>query len=125
MILLLDAHALLWWLADDATLDAQARDAIANPTNDVLVSAATVWEIAIKRAMGKLVAPDGLTEVIDRTGFGVLPITGADGEHAGKLPLHHQDPFDRILVAQAERLGALIISRDQAFAEYGVPVLTA
>jgi len=93
MILLLDAHALLWWLADDATLDAQARDAIANPTNDVLVSAATVWEIAIKRAMGKLVAPDGLTEVIDRTGFGVLPITGADGEHAGKLPLHHQDPF--------------------------------
>ena len=125
MILLLDAHPLLWWLADDATLDAQARDAIADPTNDVLVSAATVWEIAIKRAMGKLVAPDGLTEVIDRTGFGVLPITGADGEHAGKLPLHHQDPFDRILVAQAERLGALIISRDLAFADYGVPVLTA
>ena len=125
MILLLDAHALLWWLADDTTLDAQARDAIANPTNDVLVSAATVWEIAIKRAMGTLVAPDGLTEVIDRTGFGVLPITGADGEHAGGLPLHHRDPFDRMLVAQAERLGALIVSRDQAFADYGVPVLTA
>ncbi len=125
MILLLDAHALLWWLADDATLDAQARDAIADPTNDVLVSAATIWEIAIKRAMGKLEAPDGLIEVIDRTGFDVLPITGADGEYAGGLPFHHRDPFDRMLVAQAERLRALIVSRDQAFADYCVPVLTA
>lgn len=125
MILLLDAHALLWWLADDATLDAQARAAIADPTNDVLVSAATVWEIAIKRAIGKLDAPPGLTEVIDRTGFDVLPITGADGENAGALPLHHRDPFDRMLIAQANRLDALIVSRDASFAEYGVPVLRA
>jgi Uncharacterized protein conserved in bacteria len=125
VILLLDAHALLWWLADDATLDAQARAAIADPTNDVLVSAATVWEIAIKRSIGKLDAPTGLTEVIDRTGFDVLPITGADGENAGALPLHHRDPFDRMLIAQANRLDALIVSRDASFAEYGVPVLSA
>ena len=121
----MDAHALLWWLADDATLDAQARAAIADPTNDVLVSAATVWEIAIKRAMGKLEAPAGLMEVIDQTGFDVLPITGRDGEGAGALPAHHRDPFDRMLIAQANRLGAVIISRDAAFAEYGVPVLSA
>lgn len=125
MILLLDAHTVLWWLADDDTLDAQARAAIADPTNDILVSAATVWEIAIKRAIGKLDAPTGLTEVIVRTGFDVLPITGADGEHAGELPAHHRDPFDRMLVAQANRLGALIVSRDAVFAEYGVPVQKA
>lgn len=125
MILLLDAHTVLWWLADDDTLDARARAAIADPTNDVLVSAATVWEIAIKRAIGKLHAPTGLTEVIVRTGFDILPITGADGERAGELPPHHRDPFDRMLVAQATRLGALIVSRDAAFAGYAVPVLTA
>jgi PIN domain nuclease of toxin-antitoxin system len=125
VILLLDAHAVLWWLADDDTLDAQARAAIADPTNDVLVSAATVWEIAIKRASGKLDAPAGLTEVISRTGFDVLPITGSDGERAGELPPHHRDPFDRMLVAQANRLGALIVSRDAAFADYGLPVLRA
>ena len=125
MILLLDAHALLWWLADDVTLDAQARATIADPSNDVLVSAATVWEIAIKRALGKLDAPTGLTEAIDRTGFDVLPIIGADGARAGALPLHHRDPFDRMLIAQASRLGALIVSRDAAFADYGVPVLPA
>jgi PIN domain nuclease of toxin-antitoxin system len=125
VILLLDAHALLWWLADDPTLDPQARSAIADPTNSVLVSAATVWEIAIKRAMGKLEAPTGLTGVIDRTGFDVLPITGIDGEHAGMLPLLHRDPFDRMLIAQANRLDALIVSRDASFGDYGVPVLRA
>jgi PIN domain nuclease of toxin-antitoxin system len=125
VILLLDAHAVLWWLADDDTLERQARAAIADPTNDVLVSAATVWEIAIKRSIGKLDAPIGLTEIIGRTGFDVLPITGADAEHAGELPRHHRDPFDRMLVAQATRLRALIVSRDAAFAAYGVAVLKA
>jgi PIN domain nuclease of toxin-antitoxin system len=66
-----------------------------------------------------------LTEVLGRTGFDVLPITGADGERAGELPPHHRDLFDRMLVAQATRLGALIVSRDAAFADYGVPVLKA
>jgi PIN domain nuclease of toxin-antitoxin system len=125
VILLLDAHAVLWWLADDDTLDAPARAAIADPANDVLVSAATVWEIAIKRAIGKLDAPTGLLEVLDRAGFDVLPITGGDAERAGELPRHHRDPFDRMLVAQASRLDALIVSRDAAFADYGVPVLKA
>lgn len=125
MILLLDAHAALWWLADDATLDRKARAAVADPQNDVLVSAATVWEIAIKRAIGKLAAPPGFVTAVEQAGMDVLPITGADAELAGGLPPHHRDPFDRMLIAQATRLGALLISRDDAFAAYDVNVLRA
>ncbi len=125
MILLLDAHAVLWWLADDPALDPVARSAIADPTNDVLVSAASIWEIEIKRALGKLEAPVGLVATLDQAGFDVLPITGHDAEHAGSLPAHHRDPFDRILVAQAERVGALVVSRDQVFLAYGTDVLGA
>lgn len=125
MILLLDAHTVLWWLADDPTLATTARSAVADPTNDVLVSAASIWEIAIKRAMGKLVAPDGLVEALEEVGFDVLPILGSDAERAGALPPHHRDPFDRMLVAQAQRVGALIVSRDAAFDVYDAPVLPA
>lgn len=125
MILLLDAHAVLWWLADDPGLATDARSAMADPANEVLVSAATVWEIAIKRALGKLDAPDGLTDALGDVGFGVLPITGTDTERAGALPPHHRDPFDRMLVAQGQRVGAILVSRDAVFAEYGVDVLRA
>jgi PIN domain nuclease of toxin-antitoxin system len=125
VILLLDAHAALWWLADDATLDVSARSAIADPTNDVLFSAASVWEIEIKRALGKLDAPTGLVDAVADAGFVVLPITGADAERAGALPAYHRDPFDRMLVAQAERLGAIVVSRDPAFGAYGIDLLTA
>jgi PIN domain nuclease of toxin-antitoxin system len=125
VILLLDSHAVLWWLADDTELAGPAKRAIADPTADVLVSAGTIWEIAIKRAIGKLDAPDGLLDVLDESGFQVLPILGLDTERAGALPAHHRDPFDRMLVAQASRLGALIVSRDPAFAAYDVEVLPA
>ena len=125
MILLLDAHAVLWWLADEAALDAAARSAIADPANGVLVSAATIWEIEIKRALGKLDAPAGLLDAVEEAGFDVLPITGPDAELAGSLPAHHRDPFDRMLVAQADRVGAIVVSRDAAFMAYGVDVLSA
>ena len=125
MILLLDAHAVLWWLADDAALDPVARSAIADPTNDVLVSAASIWEIEIKRALGKLDAPSGLVTAVEAAGFDVLPITGHDAEKAGSLPAHHRDPFDRMLVAQADRVGAIVVSRDTAFMVYGTDVLKA
>lgn len=125
MILLLDAHALLWWLADDPVLAASARRSIADPANDVLVSAATVWEIEIKRHLGKLQAPAPLTDVLERAGFGGLPITAADAERAAGLPSHHRDPFDRMLVAQAVRLDATIVTRDEAFDSYGSIVLRA
>ncbi len=125
MILLLDAHALLWWLADDPTLSDAARTAIADPSSDVLVSAASVWEISIKRALGKLDAPDGLLDAIDASGFVGLPITLADGDAVAALPGHHRDPFDRMLVAQAARVEAIIVSRDQAFSDYACEVLRA
>lgn len=125
MILLLDAHALLWWLADDPTLAEGARRAIADPANDVLVSAVTVWEVEIKRGLGKLTAPAGLVAAIETAGIDSLPITAADAERAGRLAPHHRDPFDRMLVAQASRLDAVIVTRDDAFAAYDVEVLAA
>jgi PIN domain nuclease of toxin-antitoxin system len=125
MILVLDAHAILWWLADDPTLEQGARDAIADPANDVLVSAATIWEIAIKRAQGKLDAPPGLVASVSQATIDILPISGADAELAGALPPYHRDPFDRMLVAQAMRLSALLVSRDRAFDAYDVHVLPA
>jgi PIN domain nuclease of toxin-antitoxin system len=125
MILLLDAHALLWWLGDDRGLSEEARSAIADPANDVLVSAVTVWEIEIKRALGKLEAPRGLVAALEPAGLGTLPITALDAEMAGGLPPHHRDPFDRMLIAQAMRLEAVVLSRDVTFTRYGVDVLLA
>lgn len=125
MILLLDAHALLWWLADDPTLSRPARAAIRTPANDVLVSAASVWEIEIKRALGKLEAPEGLIDAIPSAGFDAVPISAGDATRAARLPAHHRDPFDRLLVAHATRLEAIIVSRDTSFAAYGVEVLAA
>jgi PIN domain nuclease of toxin-antitoxin system len=125
VILLLDANALLWWLADEPGLARAARDAIADPTTDVLVSAATVWEVGIKRGLGKLRAPEDLIGAIQASGFEALPITLADADRASRLPFHHRDPFDRMLIAQAARLEAVIVSRDQAFAPYEVDFLPA
>lgn len=125
MRLLLDAHALLWWLADDPNLGRPARDAIADPANDVLVSAGTVWKIAIKRRLGKLDAPGNLVATLNELGFEDVPITGIDGERAAGLEPHHRDPFDRILVAQAARLDAVVVTRDPVFDSYGTKTLPA
>jgi PIN domain nuclease of toxin-antitoxin system len=125
MRLLLDAHALLWWLADDPSLDRNARNLIADPTNEVIVSAVTVWEIAIKRAIGKLSAPDGLAAVLERSGFIEAPITAADAERAGGLEAIHRDPFARMLVAQAGRLHAVVVTRDPVFLRYGTETVPA
>jgi PIN domain nuclease of toxin-antitoxin system len=123
--LLLDAHALLWWLADDPTLDRHARDLIADPTNEVLVSAATVWEIAIKRAIGKVNAPDGMAAILDNAGFIEAPIDATDAERAAGLEPIHRDPFDRMLVAQALRLRAVVVTRDPIFVQYGAETVPA
>ena len=125
MILILDAHVFLWWARNDSTLAPEARAAISDPANDVVVSAASVWELEIKRALGKLTAPADLLEVIDAEGFSCLPISGADAAASARLPLHHRDPFDRILVAQASRLDAVLVTRDAAFETYDVEVLAA
>jgi PIN domain nuclease of toxin-antitoxin system len=123
--LLLDAHALLWWLADDPSLDRHARDLIADPTNEVLVSAATVWEIAIKRAIGKVNAPDGMAAILDSAGFIEAPIHATDAERAAGLEPIHRDPFDRMLVAQALRLRAAVVTRDPIFFQYGAETVPA
>jgi PIN domain nuclease of toxin-antitoxin system len=125
VILLVDANALVWSIEDPTQLSDAARGSIADPANDVLVSAATVWELAIKRASGKIRLPASLGEAVELLGFTGLPITISDGEVAAALPQHHRDPFDRILVAQAQRLDCVIVTRDRAFADYDVKVLTA
>jgi PIN domain nuclease of toxin-antitoxin system len=125
MILLLDAHALLWWLDGGSTLSAVARAAIAEPANETLISAATVWKLAIKQGLGKLRIDADLLAEIDRVGFSGLPVTMEDGNLAGALPRHHKDPFDRMLVAQAKRLDALIVTRDRAFSAYEIKIITA
>jgi PIN domain nuclease of toxin-antitoxin system len=123
--LLLDTHALLWWLADDPQLTDGARAAIASPRSSVMVSAATAWEIAIKRALGKLSSPADLEAQIRENRFDPLPITVAHALAAGALPRHHQDPFDRMLVAQAMAEGLTIVTRDPRIELYGVPTLAA
>jgi PIN domain nuclease of toxin-antitoxin system len=120
--LLLDTHALLWWLADEG-LTSQARDAIADPVNLVMVSAVSAWEISIKRALGKLAAPDDLERQVDEGGFAPLSISMAHGIAAGDLPRHHDDPFDRMLIAQAFAEGLTIVTHDKRFADYDVSML--
>ena len=91
----------------------------------VLVSAATIWEIEVKRVAGRLDAPEHILEEAERSGFDVIPLIGADAVAAANLPPHHGDPFDRLLIAQALRLDAIVISRDRAFDAYGVRQLLA
>ena len=125
MILLLDANALVGWLANDPALTRAARAAIADPANQVLVSAATVWELAFKQARGKITLVADLAAAVDEAGFSGLPVTLSDGQEAASLPPHHRDPFDRMVIAQAIRVDALVVTRDRAFAAYDVRVLPA
>jgi PIN domain nuclease of toxin-antitoxin system len=122
--LLLDTNALLWWLADEG-LTVQARDAIADPENLVVVSAVSAWEISIKQALGKLAAPDDLEYQVQAGGFVPLPITIAHGVAAGQLVRHHDDPFDRMLIAQALGEGLTIVTRDKHFSDYNVSLIPA
>ena len=125
MRLLLDAHVVLWWLADADALDRRAREAIAAGDNWVGVSAATVWEIGIKRALGKLEAPGDLVGALVASHLDPLSISVEHAEAAAALPRHHDDPFDRMLVAQARAEGLTVVTRDPRIALYGVPVLAA
>lgn len=120
MSLLLDTHVLLWWLADDDRLPRSMRELIGTAERQVFVSAATAWEMSIKAALGKLTMPGGLADVLARQGFDELPIAVEDGLVAGGLPRHHDDPFDRMLIAQAMRRDLLLLSVDRRFAAYDV-----
>ncbi len=125
MKLLLDTHAFLWWLDDNPCLSKKASQVIAESNNLVFVSAATAWEISIKKALGKLQAPDDLEEALRVNGFQSLPITVPHALLAGKLPPHHDDPFDRLLVAQSKIEGLTLVTRDQKQQLYDVSTLLA
>ncbi|MFM7676388.1 MAG: type II toxin-antitoxin system VapC family toxin [Synechococcus sp.] len=116
--LLLDTHALLWWLAEPDRLSPAAHQAIADPGHRVHVSAASGWEIATKARLGKLPAAsellDDLPQLLAAQGFEQLPITLRHGLHAGLYPMAHHDPFDRLLAAQAELGGLTLVSLDPA-----------
>lgn len=124
MKLLLDSHAFLWWLAEDPKLSDGARQAVADPSSIVHVSAATVWELSIKASLGKLDL-DGadLLEEIEENGFVELPMTARHSLAAATLPRHHDDPFDRMLIAQGQIEGLAIVTRDPVFRAYGVAIL--
>ena len=123
MRLLLDTHIFIWWDRQLRRVPSEVRVVIEDASNEIFVSAATVWEIAIKRRTGKLVFPVPVVAAIDRMGFQLLPIDGAHTEHAGGLPRHHGDPFDRLLVAQAMLQGLALATLDPQMRPYGVPLL--
>lgn len=123
--LLLDTHVLLWWLADDTSLGRKAKAAIMDDRNEVYISAATTWEISIKKALGKLGAPDDIDTIVEEENFSKLPITLYHGQMAGMLPPHHRDPFDRMLIAQAQSEGLTIVTSDKMFSNYGVRVMAS
>jgi PIN domain nuclease of toxin-antitoxin system len=121
--LLLDTHALLWWRGDHKRIGRLAHEAISDPDIAILFSAASVWEIAIKHASGKLRMPTNLVDTMEARGFAELPVVSAHALVAGALPAHHNDPFDRMLVAQAQCEGLTVVTHDQRIVAYDVPVL--
>lgn len=117
---LLDTHVLLWWFDDASALGPRCRDILSDSRNDVYVSAASTWEISIKTARGKIRAPDDLDAAVEDEGFSKLPISLFHGQAAGKLPDIHRDPFDRMLIAQAQAEGLILITVDEDIAKYQV-----
>lgn len=122
MRLLLDTHVVLWWLADSAELSAEIKE---QPDTEpsVYVSAVTPWEIAIKQSPGKLEGPEDLAERVRDSQFTSLPITAGQGVRAERLPAHHRDLFDRVLIAQAQTEGMTLLTRDKWIPHYDVPTI--
>ncbi|MGW0507592.1 type II toxin-antitoxin system VapC family toxin [Micromonospora sp. NPDC003241] len=122
MTLLLDTHVVIWWLTDDPSLSSEITDRLDHEP-EVYVSAATIWEITIKQAIGKIKEPANLPELVRDSGFRHLPITADHAVVAGRLPGIHRDPFDRMLVAQAQCEKLVLATRDSVVQKYDVPVL--
>jgi PIN domain nuclease of toxin-antitoxin system len=121
--LLLDTHVLIWW-DEGRRLAAEARRAIAD-ADSVYVSAASAWEVAIKIGLGRLRPTRTVEQAVEESGFLELPVTFRHAERVGRLPAHHRDPFDRVLIAQAEVEGLTLVTRDAVFERYGVEVIEA
>lgn len=124
MRLLLDTHVVLWWLDDSPELSDDLK-ALLDTEPAVYVSAVSPWEIAIKQSLGKLEGPQDLAERVRDSQFTSLPITAGHGVRAGRLSQHHRDPFDRLLVAQAQIEGMTLVTRDKWIPQYDVHVMPA
>jgi len=122
---LLDTHALLYWLVDPAQLDPGARRVIADGGSVVYVSAGAIWEMAIKKRLGRLDFPTNLDEVLRNDHIEVLAITLPHALAVSDLPMHHEDPFDRLMIAQARIEDLVLVSRDSRMAQYDVRVVAA
>ncbi len=123
MRLLLDSHVLLWLMLDDPRIHSEVWSVTLGGEHDVLVSAASVWELEIKRRKGKLSAPVDLLPRVEQAGYRLLDITPDHGLDAARLPPHHGDPFDRILIAQAQSEAATLVTHDDALSAYDVPTM--
>jgi len=127
MRILLDTHAIVWWATGDQRLSRQARVAIADPSTEVFISIASAWEIQIKATLQKLTLNESIDAlyrslIIDQD-FRMIGIELKDIDHLSKLPPHHRDPFDRMLVAQALRGEFTLVTKDRVIASYGTPTL--
>jgi PIN domain nuclease of toxin-antitoxin system len=122
--LLLDTHALLWWLSDDPALGPEARTLVADPANDICISVASLWEIVVKMRVGKLEADiEAIESEVDKQAFTRLAIEPAHLVELAALPVHHRDPFDHLLIAQARAEGLSLLSQDRRFQDYEVPLI--
>jgi PIN domain nuclease of toxin-antitoxin system len=121
--LLLDTHAALWFLRGDERLSQGARRHLTDETNRVLLSAVVVWEVAIKRSLGKLVVPDEYLTLLLDGGVQALAVSIDHADAVEQLPWHHRDPFDRLLVAQASVEDAALVTGDEKLGAYGVPIV--
>jgi PIN domain nuclease of toxin-antitoxin system len=125
MNLLLDTHALLWWLDDHPSMSEKAKESISDGMNSVFVSAAVIWEIEIKKALGKLRIPSDFHDVLAQQPFERLPVTVEHAHEVGSLPNFHRDPFDRMVIAQARVEGFIVVTRDPVFKRYKIPIIQA
>ncbi len=127
MTFLLDTHTLLWWLFDDPQLSETVREIVADPANDILVSAASAWEISTKHRLGKLPAADELAKDMrtwfQRAGFRELPVRTPHAQRAGSWPQAHRDPFDRMLAAQSALEDVPLLTRDDKLESFGIRVV--
>jgi PIN domain nuclease of toxin-antitoxin system len=124
---LLDTHTFLWWNMDDAQLSSLAKELIADGNNEIFISAASAWEIAIKTARGRLTLPEDPTRYVSNRlslhGFQALPVQIHHAVQVYKLPLHHADPFDRLLIAQSQIESMSLISADMEIRKYEIEVI--
>jgi PIN domain nuclease of toxin-antitoxin system len=133
--ILLDAHVFLWWIDNEKheLIGENAKQQIMDPRNEIFVSAASSWEISMKIALGALKAPADIDQIIEDKGFSELPVSVFHGQQAGSLPVihhenstrEHKDPFDRMLIAQAQAEGLYVMTKDPIFRQYAVRIIDA